>query len=429
MPSGRQPTVHGDRVDAERSGSVPDVAPQEPADVLVGRARELTAIATAMTAARRGRARVGHLVGEPGIGKTALAEHAAVLASEQGWMVAWGRAWAADAAPPYWLWQQVLGSLVRTTNVSTRVHPATAAWLVDLVPELAGAGEVPPAPALDPDRARMALQRAVVHVLGTAAADRPLLVVLDDVHGADGASLALANLVCRSLPDSPLLVLTTQRPAGPAGDAVDQEVLATVAGLPPGRFADAVAEAVATGILWCRSSEHPSCGFVHVLLREAARAEVDADVRRALHLEIATALEALPGRPERLAEVAHHYRAALPAGDPQVMVDRTIAAGEEALRVFAHEAAIAQCTAGLTTLGSYGSAGPVRQWRARLLGVLGEAQRYAGDLVRARQTLVDAHALATGAGDPVRAAAAASRMPRLTQFLVPDRELESMLTG
>jgi tetratricopeptide (TPR) repeat protein len=539
MPPGWQPTVHGDRVVAERSGSVPRVAPQEPSDVLVGRARELTAIAAAMTASRRSTARVVHLVGEPGIGKTTLAEHAAALASGQGWVVAWGRAWDAGAAPPYWLWQQVLGSLARTTNVSTRVHPATAAWLVDLVPELARAGAVPPAPALDPDRARLALQRAVVHVLGTAAADRPLLVVLDDVHDADAASLALATLVCRSLPDSRLLVLTTQRPVGPAseattvgllgqlyrqgalvpvgpldqaavaaqatalagtqpaaeevawlhrasggnpffvdqlvrwsatreraglpdelpvsaavrrvvgerlaglggdarrvvtvaavaGDEVDQEVLATVAGLPPDRFADAVGEAVAAGILWRRFSEHSSCGFVHALLREAARAEVDADVRRALHLEIATALEALPGRPERLAEVAHHYRAALPAGDPQVTVDRTIAAGEEALRVFAHEAAIAQCTAGLTALGSYGSGGPVRQWRARLLGVFGEAQRYAGDLVRARQTLVDAHALAADAGDPILAADAAIRMPRLTQFLVPDRELESMLTA
>src|SRR6266508_1188519 len=165
-----------------------------------------------MTAARRGTARVVHLVGEPGIGKTTLAERAAALASEQGWVAAWGRAWDAGAAPPYWLWQQVLGSLARTTNLSGRVHPATAAWLADLVPELAGAGEVPPAPALDPDRARLALQRAVVHVLATAAAGRPLLVVLDDVHDADAASLALATLVCRSLPDSPLLVLTTQRP-------------------------------------------------------------------------------------------------------------------------------------------------------------------------------------------------------------------------
>jgi tetratricopeptide (TPR) repeat protein len=539
MPPGWQLTVHGDRVVAEPSGSLPGVAPQEPPDVLVGRARELPAIATAMTAARRGTARVVHLVGEPGIGKTTVAEHAAALASEQGWVVAWGRTWDAGAAPPYWLWQQVLGSLARTPSVSGRVHPATVAWLVDLVPELAGPTEVPPVPGLDPDRARLALQRAVTHVLGAAAADRPLLVVLDDVHDADAASLALATLVCRSLPDSRLLVLTTQRPVGSArqatdvgllgqlnrqgtvvpvgpldqaavaaqaaalagtqpaaeevvwlhrasggnpffvdqlvrwsatreraglpdelpvsaavarvvgerlaglggdarrvvtvaavaGDEVDQEVLATVAGLPPGRFADALGETVAAGILWRRLSEHPSCGFVHALLREAARAEVDAEVRRALHLEVATALEALPGRPGRLAEVAHHYRAALPAGDPQVMVDRTVAAGEAALRVFAHEAAVAQCTAGLTALGSYGSGGPVRRWRARLLGVLGEARRYAGDLVEARQTLVDAHALATGAGDLVLAADAAIRMPRLTQFLVPDRELESMLTA
>jgi hypothetical protein len=507
--------------------------------VLVGRARELTAIATAMTAARRGTARAVHLVGEPGIGKTTLAEHAAALASEQGWVVAWGRTWNAGAAAPYWLWQQVLGSLARTPSVSGRVHPATVAWLVDLVPELAGATKVPPAPVLDPDRARLALQRAVMHVLGAAAADRPLLVVLDDVHDADAASLALATLVCRSLPDSRLLVLTTQLPVGPAseativgllgqlnrqgalvpvgpldlaavaaqataltgtqppaeevawlhrasggnpffvdqlvrwsatrertglpdqlpvsaavrevvserldglggdarqvvtvaavaGDEVDQEVLATVAGLPPGRFADALGEAVAAGILRRRLSEQPSCGFVHALLREAARAEVGTQVRRALHLEIAAALEALPGRPGRLAEVAHHYRAALPAGDPQVMVDRTVAAGEAALRVFAHEAAVAQCTAGLTALGSYGSGGPVRQWRARLLGVLGEARRYAGDLVGSRRTLLDAHALAAGAGDPVLAAEAAMRMPRLTRFMVPDRELESMLTG
>jgi len=503
----------------------------------VGRARELTAIATAMATAGRGTERVVHLVGEPGIGKTTLAEHAAALASAQGWVVAWGRAWEAAAAPPYWLWQQVLGSLARTTNVSGRVHPATMAWLVDLVPELAGAGEVPPAVGVDPDRARLALQRAVVHVLGTAAADRPLLVVLDDVHDADAASLALATLVCRCLPDSPVLVLTTQRPVGPAsqattvgplgrlnrqgalvpvgrldqaavaaqaaalagtrpaaeevawlhrasggnpffvdqlvrwsaareraglpdglpvsaavrevvrerlaslggdtrhvvtvaavaGDEVDHEVLAAVAGLPPGRFADALAEATAAGILWRGPSEHPSCGFVHALLREAARLEVDVGAVRALHLDIAAALEALPGRPERLAQVAHHYRAALPAGDPQVMVDWTVAAAEAALRLFADETAIAQCTAGLTALGSYGSGGPVRLWRARLLGVLGEARQYAGDLVAARQTLVEAHALAAGAGDPILAADAAIRMPRLTRFMVPDRQLESML--
>jgi hypothetical protein len=540
MPPGWEPTVDGgERAVTEPSGSTPTVASPGSQDVLVGRARELTTITAAMAAAQRGAQRVVHLVGEPGIGKTALAEQAAALASARGWVVAWGRAWDAGAAPPYWIWQQVLGSLVRATDVSARVHVATVAWLVDLVPELAGPSAVPPAPALDPDRARVALHRAVVHVLGTAAADRPLLLVLDDMHDADVASLGLATLVCRSLPDSPLLVVTTQRSLGPrgqatsaavlgeltrqgalvpvgpldqaavaaqaaalsgaepaveeaawlyrasggnpffvdqlvrwsathadagprgelpvsaavrrvvgerlaalggdarrvvtvaavAGDEVDQRVLAAVAGLPPGRFADAVAEAVTAGILWRRPSEHPACGFVHALLREAARVAVDADVRRELHLELATAMEALPAWPGQLAEVAHHRRAALPAGDPQVMVDQTVTAAEAALRVFAHEAAVAQCTAGLTAIGPYGSEGAVRRWQARLLCVLGEAQLCAGDPRRARRTLVDAQALASGAGDALLAADAAVRMPRLTQFLVPDRELESLLTG
>ena len=99
------------------------------------------------------------------------------------------------------------------------------AWLVDLVSELAGPGQVSSAPVLEPDRARDALQRAVVHVLATVAADRPLLVVLDDLHDADAASLALAILVCRSLPDSALLVVTTQRPLASGGEAASPELL------------------------------------------------------------------------------------------------------------------------------------------------------------------------------------------------------------
>ncbi len=62
MPPGWQPTGHGDRVVAERPGSVPEMAPQAPSGVLAGRARELTAIATAMTAARRGTARAVHVL-------------------------------------------------------------------------------------------------------------------------------------------------------------------------------------------------------------------------------------------------------------------------------------------------------------------------------------------------------------------------------
>jgi tetratricopeptide (TPR) repeat protein len=77
----------------------------------------------------------------------------------------------------------------------------------------------------------------------------------------------------------------------------------------------------------------------------------------------------------------------------------------------------------------YGAGDVAQRWQARLLCALGEAQLQAGDPGRARQTLVEAQALASGAGDPVLAATAAARIPRLTRFLVPDRELESLLTG
>ena len=78
MSPDRQPTVDGDnRGVAEISTGAPDLPPQGPSGVLVGRAGELATI----TAARRGAARVLHLVGEAGIGKTSLAEHAAALAA------------------------------------------------------------------------------------------------------------------------------------------------------------------------------------------------------------------------------------------------------------------------------------------------------------------------------------------------------------
>jgi AAA ATPase domain len=72
------------RVRASRTGGVCDdeVGPAAQA-MLVGREGELDTITAAMTAARRGAQRAVHLVGEPGIGKTALAEHAAVMASGQ----------------------------------------------------------------------------------------------------------------------------------------------------------------------------------------------------------------------------------------------------------------------------------------------------------------------------------------------------------
>jgi hypothetical protein len=213
------------------------------------------------------------------------------------------------------------------------------------------------------------------------------------------------------------------------GDAIGQDVLATVAGLPPDRFSDAVAEAVAAGILWRRPSEHPACGFLHALLREAAYAEIDAEVRRGLHLELAAALEALPARPGRLAEIAHHPSGG-GAGRRPTGHGRSDGGGRGRSL-----AGVRPRDRGRAVHGRPGRdwtvrlGGAARGWRARLLSVLGSAQQHAGDPTRARQTLLEAYALASDAGKLVLAADAAVRMPRLIQWAVPDRELEAVLTG
>ena len=60
-----------------------------------------------------GRGRLFLLSGEPGIGKTRLADEVAGRARERGARVLWGRCWEEGGAPPYWPWVQVLRSLLR----------------------------------------------------------------------------------------------------------------------------------------------------------------------------------------------------------------------------------------------------------------------------------------------------------------------------
>ena len=92
-------------------------------DALVGRARELGALRSALNDAADGMGRLVLLVGEPGIGKTRLAREIAGRALTVGHGVAWGRCVEADGAPPYWPWLQILRSLgLETDALSTTVE-------------------------------------------------------------------------------------------------------------------------------------------------------------------------------------------------------------------------------------------------------------------------------------------------------------------
>ena len=81
--------------------------------MFVGRERELAADRRRARRRGGGRGQLVLLAGEPGIGKTSLADRAAALAGERGFTVLWGRCWEAGGAPAYWPWLDLIAELAR----------------------------------------------------------------------------------------------------------------------------------------------------------------------------------------------------------------------------------------------------------------------------------------------------------------------------
>lgn len=175
---------------------------------LVGRIAERAALRDAQRDARAGHGRLVLLCGPAGMGKTALADAAAADAAEAGFTVLWGSGWEAGGAPAYRPWVQALRALARRRGAAV-LAPA-ADRLAELVPELTPGAE-PPAVGVS-DGARYALFDAVWSVLAAAAADEPVLLVLDDLHVAGGPSVELLTFAAAELGRTPMLVLATHRP-------------------------------------------------------------------------------------------------------------------------------------------------------------------------------------------------------------------------
>ncbi len=183
----------------------------------VGRQRELAEIDASLRDALAGRSRLVMIVGEPGIGKTRLAEQGADLAAAHGAQVAWGRCAEGGGAPAYWPWIQIVRIVSRDPAAADwlrQIGPA-AARVVQLFPELRE--RVPELPAtqssagLDAEQARFALFDATVAFLSRVASDRPLVLVLDDLHAADDPSFRLLEFLARDLRMARILVIGTSR--------------------------------------------------------------------------------------------------------------------------------------------------------------------------------------------------------------------------
>ncbi len=182
------------------------------ASSFVGRERELAALCELLGDAQGGIGTVATLSGEAGIGKTATARVFTDIAQGEGFRVLWGTCYETESSAPFEPWVQAVSPYMRDLARDARVSAAIAV-LAEIVPAasqaLVEAGKVAP---LATDEERLRAYEAFTQLLLALAGERAV-VVLDDLHWADPASLGLLGHVGRAVPSAPIILVGTYREA------------------------------------------------------------------------------------------------------------------------------------------------------------------------------------------------------------------------
>ena len=177
---------------------------------MVGREVELGQLVAGLVAAQGGRGSLALVTGEAGIGKTRLLEALTDTPEAHGVAVYWGRCWEGGGAPSFWPWIQVLREVLDASPDTAEqvARGPRAALLSSLLPErFSGTGPEGAAP----EQERFVLFDAIAGILRAAAATTPLLVLLEDLHMADLASVALLDFLATQLDRAPVMIVGTYR--------------------------------------------------------------------------------------------------------------------------------------------------------------------------------------------------------------------------
>jgi ATP/maltotriose-dependent transcriptional regulator MalT len=257
---------------------------------LVGRERELALLRDELSRATAGEFRCVVLVGEPGVGKTRLADE--VLSRHGAASIALSaRGHALGETASFGLWAEAFESHLRGLSPD-EVTACCGGFLDDLAGLLRSVAALPAAHTdREPPRAR--LLQGLTALLGNLAGRRRVIVLLDDLHWADPSSFAALRYLAHNLASSPVLVLATARPYELASDAfgtetllgLEQEGLARRLDIGPiavegmGELAASVLDrpppAALVGWLAERSGGNPL--FAHGLLRALVEEEADLE--------------------------------------------------------------------------------------------------------------------------------------------------------
>jgi tetratricopeptide (TPR) repeat protein len=182
--------------------------------VFVGREAELRQLQSAFDAATSGQSSLTMVVGEPGIGKTALCEQLATYVSLRNGRALVGHCYEEGSfSLPYLAFVEALRTYAQSRDVSElkKELGTGAADVARIVSEVRERLKIQPRPKGDPEEERYRLLQAVTDFLGNAAVAQPLLLVVEDLHSADQGTLEMLGHVARNLAGKRVLLVGTYR--------------------------------------------------------------------------------------------------------------------------------------------------------------------------------------------------------------------------
>src|ERR1700722_1235853 len=185
--------------------------------VMVGRERELASMLTGLDDAASARGRLYLISGEPGVGKTRLADEVGAAADAKRMAVLIGHCSEHDEAVAYLPFVEILENFVDRASDADRLRTALgeqAPELARLLPKLKNIlPELPPPFDLPPAQARRHLFNCFFDFAARISSQQPTLMILEDLHWADDSTLSLLDHLTQRLSDLPLMVIGTYRDA------------------------------------------------------------------------------------------------------------------------------------------------------------------------------------------------------------------------
>lgn len=184
-PSNALDRIAGDIRRESASLAAPSVTTRQVANApLFGRAPEFERLRQVLFDVANGRGGAAVLLGESGVGKTALTAEICRLADDLGMATVWAGHPVGSALPPAWAWTQVIRTLAPATG------PQIDGSATDHVDTLASSVE-------------------------ELAGGRPTVIVLDDLHRADDVTYRVLDMLVSRAPRRPLLILATWQDGRP----------------------------------------------------------------------------------------------------------------------------------------------------------------------------------------------------------------------